>query len=89
MFDRKRDAIFDRHLEPFGAEDDPLHDVLYSITRATKREKPQLMTPAMKLAAAKRLMETEIPPAPLLPPKRTPRPVHGRPLASMHRARGG
>lgn len=89
MFDRKRDALFDRHLEPFGANEDSLHDVLYSITRATKHGKPEPMTPAQKLAAAKRLIETAIPPAPRPAPKAVQRPVHGPPMAPMHRARGG
>jgi hypothetical protein len=90
MFDKSREALFDtslgRRLDPFGTDETPLVDVLYSITRPTTDPKPEPMTRAMKRAAAKKLTETPLPAPPQ--PKGMQRPVKHTPLPPLLRRRG-
>ena len=91
MFDKNLDAMFDRsldrHLEPFGVEDSPLVEELYSITRGERGQKSRPLTRAETLAAAKRLTRTPIPPnARLNLPQH---PVSRPEMAPVRRARGG
>lgn len=81
------------HAEPFDVEETPLVNLLYSITRGPVEKAihavPQ--TRAEKRAAAQKLLETPLPPAPALP-KGMARPWRGPhvlPASSPRRSRGG